>query len=134
MREFSKELEQKLVGSSARVTRTGFEWIFEFSTGFAVNVGAIWRLKDAQSIQVTSEDDGHQYGLPAPVDALARGNELLLGCTVSRVSVDDATGDLEAAFSNGIVLEILTNSSGYESWTVFSEGEFWAAVGNGGLR
>jgi len=132
--DFGSELERKLVGASVHVTRRENDWVFEFSKNLNVIVEAAWRLRNPQSIQLTDSDDGHQYGLPAPIDAEAKSNELLSGCTVTGAYMDDASGDLKIAFSSGTILEVLTNSSGYESWRVYVDGDFFAAVGNGGLR
>jgi len=94
----------------------------------------MWRLVAAAYVCVTSEDDGHQFGLPSPVDAAATANELLLGKAVEAVQVDFRTGDVRFQFQGPLSLEIVTTSSGYESWQMWRSHEFFAVGASGGLR
>ena len=55
------------------------------------------------AILLTSEDDGQQYGLPEPVDAVARIRELLESRVVSKVEVDQASADFNIYFDNETV-------------------------------
>jgi hypothetical protein len=135
MTDILKDLEQTLLGASVAVIRRQPMWDFEFSTGLKLHVEAFWRLRNAEAIQLTSSDDGHQFGFPAPVDAQARATELLTGCTVSQVDLNYVTADLEITFSNGVALDVLTDSMGYESWVAYLNGDTWAVGANGlGLR
>ncbi|WP_395614300.1 DUF6188 family protein [Allosphingosinicella sp.] len=135
MTDVLKDLEQTLLGASAAVIRRQTMWDFEFSTGLKLHVEAVWRLRDAEAIKVTSSDDGHKFGLPASVDAQARATALLTGCTVTGVDLNSVTADLEITFSNGVVLDVLTDSMGNESWVAYLKGDTWAVGANGiGLR
>jgi hypothetical protein len=135
MTDIRKDLEQTLLGASVVVTRRQPMWDFEFSTGLKLHVEAVWRLRNAEAIKLTSSDDGHKFGLPACVDAQTRATELLTGCTVTRVALNYVTADLEITFSNGVVLDVLTDSMGYESWVAYLNGNLWAVGANGmGLR
>jgi len=131
---FAKELEAWFVGASAR-PRRGEEgqWRIEVGAEWTISTYQ-WRLVGAKSIIVTSEDDGHQFGLPAPIDAEAMAYEAVSGLRISAVSLDARTGDLAISFDNGFSLQVLTWSLGYEMWQLYRDGEFYGAVGNEGLR
>jgi hypothetical protein len=65
---------------------------------------------------VCSNDHGHPFGLPAPFDALARARSALGAARVTEVKIRNAAPDLVIRFDNGVVLELLVLSSGYECW------------------
>jgi hypothetical protein len=90
-----------------------------------------WRLLSQVDILLTSEDDGQQYGLPKPVDALARIRELLENRVVSKVEVNQASADFSISFDNETILQIINLSSGYEAWTLTSEGDHMMVGRNG---
>jgi hypothetical protein len=106
-------------------------WVFQFGNGVALSTQSQWRLLSQDAILLTSEDDGQQYGLREPVDALARIRELLEGRVVSKVEVDQASADFTISFDNETVLQIVNLSSGYEAWTLGSEGDFLMVGRNG---
>lgn len=116
MDDLALAFEVAVVGRSCRVKRRETDWDFDLSgnVGFAVNCH--WRLISAAGILRTDEDDGQVFGLPAPVDAESNANDLLAGATVSSATVDRVTADLCVRFSNGLRLELLNNSAGYEGW------------------
>ncbi len=90
-----------------------------------------WRLLSQEAILLTSEDDGQQYGLPKPVDAQASVRELLKDRIVSKVNVDQVSADFSIRFDNGTILQIVNLSSGYEAWTLDSEGDCLMVGRNG---
>nr|WP_316628523.1 hypothetical protein [uncultured Brevundimonas sp.] len=51
------------------------------------------------------------WSMPKPMPT-----KLLAGATVSSATVDRLTADLCLRFSNGLRLDLLNNSSGYEGW------------------
>jgi hypothetical protein len=106
-------------------------WVFKFGNGVVLSTQSQWRLLSQNAILLTSEDDGQQYGLPEPVDAVARIRELLESRVVSKVEVDQASADFTVYFDNGTVLQIVNLSSGYEAWTLNSEGDFIMVGRNG---
>lgn len=106
-------------------------WVFQFGNGVALSTQSQWRLLSKDAILLTSEDDGQQYGLPEPVDSEARIRELLRGRAVSKVEVDQASADFTISFDNETVLQIVNLSSGYEAWTLNSEGDFLMVGRNG---
>jgi hypothetical protein len=90
-----------------------------------------WRLLSPNAILLTSEDDGQQYGLPKPVDAVASIRELLENRVVAKAEVEQASADFTIYFDNATVLQIVNLSSGYEAWTLNSEGNFIMVGRNG---
>jgi hypothetical protein len=106
-------------------------WVFKFGTGVAFSTQSQWRLLSQNVILLASKDDGQQYGLPEPVDAVARIRELLESRVVSKVEVDQASADFNIYFDKEIVLLIVNLSSGYEAWTLDSEGDFLMVGRNG---
>lgn len=131
--DFLRELRSILIGSPISIERRESDWAFEFADRFVMGVGTLWRLVGATYICVASEDDGHQFGLPAPVDAAAKANGLLSERAVRAIEMDFRTGDLRFQFDGSLVLDIITSSSGYESWQMWRAGEFFAVGANGGL-
>jgi hypothetical protein len=90
-----------------------------------------WRLLSPNAILLTSEDDGQQYGLPKPVNAVASIRELLENRVVAKAEVEQASADFTIYFDNATVLQIVNLSSGYEAWTLNSEGNFIMVRRNG---
>jgi hypothetical protein len=130
---YATELTSLLVGQPVVMRRGEGQWSIAIGKGYVMATNS-WRLIGAKSIIVTSEDDGHQFGLPSPVDAETKATGALAGASIAAVEMDTRTGDCSLKFTNGLVLEILTWSSGYETWQLYRDGEFFGAVGNEGLR
>jgi hypothetical protein len=106
-------------------------WVFQFGNGVVLSTQSQWRLLSPNAILLTSEDDGQQYGVPGPVDAVARIRELLESRVVSKVKVDQASADFNIYFDDETVLQIVNLSSGYEAWTLDSEGDLLMVGRNG---
>jgi len=106
-------------------------WVFRFGDGVVLSTQSQWRLLSQEAILLTSEDDGQQYGLPKPVDAQASVRELLKDRIVSKVNVDQVSADFSIRFDNGTILQIVNLSSGYEAWTLDSEGDCLMVGRNG---
>ncbi|MFO0828723.1 MAG: hypothetical protein U0572_11330 [Phycisphaerales bacterium] len=115
------------------LTGREYDWVFEFGGGLSLTVTCLWRLLLAGRICLTSEDHGQQFGLPAPIDAAAKFNGLVSGALVTKVSLQSGTLDLEIRFGTGHVLQILPDSSGYESWIARNPPLEFIAVGGGEL-
>ena len=133
---WARELERRCVGGPLVVERLSSEWRFHLGGSFLLHVRCLWRLLDAKGIAVASEDDGHQFGLPAPIDAQEKSNRLLHGATVTNAAMDRRTSDLRFHLSNGLVLELVTTSAGYESWQAYdgpTTGDLFAVGANGGI-
>lgn len=114
--------EVALTGRVCTVERREADWWIDFPAHAGIAVGCHWRLVSPDSIMVTDEDDGQIFGLPRPVDAAARANDLLARATVTSVRIDRLTADLCVFFSNGFRLDILNNSCGYEGWQAYLDG------------
>ncbi len=96
-------------------------------------VECVWRILGS-SILLASEDHQHKFGLPAPLDALARASELLAGDTVTDFILHHDSLDLVFTFSRGHRLDILPTSAGYEAWQIVSpQRQHIIAVGGGRL-
>ena len=115
------------------VSRRECDWVFSFSDGVSLVVACLWRLIDHGRIKRANPDDGHQFGLPAPVDAERELNELIGKSRLVAVELRDGTLDLRLTFENGRVLEIIPDSSGYEAWTLQRADQQYIAVGGGSL-
>ena len=134
MKNVWEQLARSAAGQTIQIARREADWVFAFGTTFCICIEAFWRIRDANMILLTGMDDGHKFGLPAPIDAEKNGNELLAGRTVQFFEHDASTSDLKFKLSDGLIIEVLTNSSGYESWQAYLNGELLGVGGNGGLR
>ncbi|MCA1660252.1 MAG: DUF6188 family protein [Verrucomicrobiaceae bacterium] len=108
-------------------------WEFFFDDGTRVMVFTPWRILQDGRIAISCDDHAQQYGLPAPVDAVARARELLTERTVVEVAVQEGTLDLRVTFSSGALLEIIPFSCGYESWQITSPGRRAVVATGGGI-
>ena len=108
-------------------------WVFAFSTNASITVECLWRVLTS-SIVLTSEDHQQKFGLPTPLDAVARASELLVGDSISEFAFRADSLDLLFTFSRGQRLEILPTSAGYEAWHIVSpRRQHFIAVGGGRL-
>ena len=137
--ERANELLRTWVGRTCEAFRREGDWLFVFSHGGSapaperppdhadVAVWCAWRLiaegrkrlfgRDInRRIVRCSGDDGHQFGHPAPVDAQAEAQKVIGESRVATVTIDAVTNDLEITFETGTVLQIVSNSAGYEAW------------------
>jgi len=116
------------------VIRYEYTWALVFDEGAGASIECLWRLLENGRIRLTSEDDGHQFGLPAPVDADRRIREAIVGASVTGIVLHEGTLDLELRFENGYALQLIPTSSGYEAWNFYnSVPENFVAVGGGDL-
>ncbi|MFN2624284.1 MAG: hypothetical protein ABR611_15730, partial [Chthoniobacterales bacterium] len=97
-------------------------WRFRFSDSEGITVECLWRIISRGQLTRTSSDHGHQFGLPAPVDAAAEATEAIVGRTVSDVYLRPETGDLQLRFEGDLALEIIPDFTGYEAWQVYGLG------------
>src|SRR5262245_2113706 len=115
------------------LARREYDWVVAFDKDVSFVVSCLWRLIENGRIRFTSQDDGQQFGLPAPVDAVAEVNRRLAGAAVEAVELREGLLDLEFRFSTGHALQIIPDSSGYEAWNLFSGNRQFIAVGGGEL-
>src|SRR5579862_5495072 len=83
------------------VVKNEFTWDFVFSDGVNLQAECLWRLLESGHIVVTSEDHGHQFGLPKPIDCVEELCRRIGGAEVSSVGIRDGTLDLAIGFSTG---------------------------------
>jgi hypothetical protein len=108
-------------------------WVFAFSSNASITVECLWRVLTT-SIVVTSEDHQQKFGLPAPLDAVSRASEILVGDTINEFVLRADSLDLLFTFSRAQRLEILPTSAGYEAWQIVSpRRQHFIAVGGGRL-
>ena len=116
------EIHQELSPSAKGAVCTGVElyapgsWSFNFEGRLRLNVQCPWRIVSDRGIALGSEDDGQQFGLPAPVNGGAVALQLLAATALKHVLITEKTGDVVFEFDSGIRLEVFNNSSGYEGW------------------
>jgi hypothetical protein len=113
--------------------RNEYSWTFAFDHGVSVKAECLWRLTEKGRIKVTNQDDGHQFGLPARVDAVLEVNQRLAGAPVTSVALREGTLDLEIQFDTGHRLQLIPDSAGYEAWAVYEPSREFIAVGGGEL-
>lgn len=129
------ELIRLLVGKPLRsVARREYDWVFTFADDVAVVCPCLWRIIERGRIVLTSNDHGQQFGLPAPIDGAEEGKKRLAEKRITVVSIRRETGDLAITFSEETVLEILTDSAGYEGWEFSAPGLQVVVIGGGELR
>jgi hypothetical protein len=110
-----------------------YDWVVEFDGGELLIIECLWRLTEAGRIRFTSRDDGHQFGLPAPVNAAEEANRRLEGALVESVELCDGTLDLDICFGGGYALQVIPWSLGYESWHLIRQHTTIVAFGGGSL-
>jgi hypothetical protein len=100
-----KELEKK-----------DYSWFFLLDDGSTISTESPWRLLTAKKIAVTSEDDGHSFGLLIPVNAASRVMEAVGLNPICSWELKEATGDLVLHFPGKTAIEFLNLSCGYDGW------------------
>ena len=115
------------------LSRLEYGWVAVFDRDVKIVIECLWRLVQSDRIQVTSEDDGQQFGLPAPLDAAAEVNARIAEAVIEAVEVRQGLLDLTLHFSTGHSLQIVPDSSGYEAWNVSNGSKQFIALGGGEL-
>lgn len=116
MQSPASTLAAALKGRECRVARREADWSFDFGDRLNIAAAVPWRIVTASGIAHGDEDDGQWFGLAQPVDGEGRANELLGGCKVIAVELDEHTADLRLVFNGGARLDFFNNSAGYEGW------------------
>jgi hypothetical protein len=112
------------------VAKLDHSWFFRFGCDITVATESTWRLINEGRVVVTSEDHGHQFGLPEPVDASSVQSGTV-GVTVEAAAISASTGDLNVEFSGRAQLQLLQTSSGHESWRLSVQGTETICMGGG---
>ena len=131
------EIQQELSSCAKGARCTSVElyahgsWSFDFEGRLRLNVQCPWRIVSDGGIALGSEDDGQQFGLPAPVKGEAVALHLLAATPLEQLLITEKTGDVVFELESGIRLEVFNNSSGYEGWNCGTSSGL-AVIGMGG--
>ena len=106
-----------------------YSWFFRFSDAESLRAGCLWRLMRNGRLSLTSNDHGQKFGLTQPVDAVLLAAASLTGKEVVSIAWSDETGDLGIILGDDLVLQVLVDSSGYETWELSLEGKRYIAQG-----
>ena len=90
-------------------------WAFHLGQGDYIGAECLWRIIKADRVALTREDHCQKFGLRAPIDAASRAAELLSGLAITAVQLREATADVLIEFAGDLRLEVIPDSSGYES-------------------
>jgi hypothetical protein len=113
--------------------RNADSWAFSFTDNIYVNASGFWRLLKNNSIAFVSLDNGHQFGLPKPLDLIEELKKELEGKGLTKVEVIKDTFDLALTFTHGLKLEIYIASTGYESYDFSINGKRYIGLGSGDI-
>src|SRR5262245_53342123 len=92
-------------------------WRFLFSNGGQCQAdGGTWTLAGPSGLVAASDDHGHKFGLPAPVDCIGEAMAALRGHQVVDAVVSHGRPDLVIRFDSQLRLDVLALSRGYECW------------------
>jgi hypothetical protein len=123
-----------LVGRTIKkVEKIDYSWFFVLDDGSSIGTESPWRLITANEIVVTSEDDGHPFGLPVPVNAAERVTKAIVQNPVSRFELREGSSDLVLRFAGDAAIEFLNLSCGYEGWRTVHGQQQMICLGGGRL-
>ena len=123
-----------LIGSYlVNVEKKDYTWFFCFSGSTTLSIESAWRVITKDGIFVSSEDHEHQFGLKEPVDASERAMSATTQKRVTQYRIAARTSDLLLEFEGDTLLEFLTMSCGYESWSIDHGGCRTVCSGGGEL-
>lgn len=133
-RDYLSEFQQAFVGRSCSLEREPPFWRASFGDLFTISFKVPWRIVAKGRVALGHEDDGHWFGLPAPLDGEARAACLLAGRLVQAVHLDLETGDLRIVFDGGTRIDLFNHSCGYEGWDAYYDvgGSRWGVIAMGG--
>ncbi len=107
-------------------------WSFVFGLDARIDVECLWRVMEDGKVILTAEDHNQQFGLPNLINAATKAFELIADRQIKAAHLRDSTADLEIEFSGNMRLDIIQNSSGYESWRMLDPlGASFFAQGGG---
>lgn len=108
-----------MVGKSVRsISQVGSTTIIFVEFGFAnLNVECFWRLRDSNRIIITSKDEKHPDH-DWSKDPLEEVKRILPGKHIQSCYLVKETEDLFIQFENDIWLDVLRDSTMYESWQI----------------
>lgn len=126
----------KLVGNTATFSfLEPLTWTLKFKNGAEFSNFSICRIIKENQLIASTKDHGEWFGLNEPYNAETELNSLVSSSVVIEVSYGSSGNDLVFSMSNGIIIEILSVSTGYESWECRSaEGALYIATGSGRIN
>ena len=123
---------QQLIGRAVESVRRRDDGscVVTLAGGYRVQIECLWRLLSSGRLARTSGDDGQLFGHSEPVLAVSELAIKLIGRVLDAIQIVQGTADLTLHFREHI-LQVVSDSSGYEAWQV--EGPVGTvAVGQGG--
>ena len=109
-------LGARIEGGAARSSDESTDWVISFGGFDGLTLEAPWRIVQNGRIAFSSQDDGHKFGFPQPIDGEATANSLLKERRVDAVELDRITADLRLHFDGETRLDVFNYSIGYEGW------------------
>jgi hypothetical protein len=106
-------------------------WQFYFADKIYVSTSGFWRLLKANRIVFVSLDNGHQFGLPQPLDLVESTTKQLTGKKLTEIKVDKDTADLTLTISDDIEIQVFIASSGYETYDFSIDDKRYIGLGSG---
>jgi hypothetical protein len=133
-RDHIDDFKQAFVGRTCLMRRESPFWRADFDDQFMMAFRVPWRIVANGRVAFGDEDDGQQFGLPAPLNGEERAASELGGRIVEALQVDEETGDLRIEFDGNIRIDVFNQSSGYEGWDAYytARGERWGVIAMGG--
>ena len=108
-------------------------WYFSFEEKVSLQSECLWRLLHEGKIKYTSNDHGQKYGHGKPYDLETEVQKLLHNTALLKIDRNLLTGDLCLEFEKEYKLELLTDSSGFESWSLEIGEKQIVGLGQGGV-
>ena len=129
-----EQFKQAFVGRTCSIEREPPFWRADFGDQFTIAFRVPWRIVANGRVAFGDEDDGQQFGLPAPLDGEERAASVLGERIVQILHVDEETGDLRIEFDGHTRIDVFNQSCGYEGWDAYSTagGERWGVIAMGG--
>jgi hypothetical protein len=108
-------------------------WHFYFADKIYTSSCGFWRLLESNRIVFISLDNGHQFGLPKPLDLVEKITKLLTGKKLTEIKVHKDIADLTLTISGDIKIQIFIASSGYETYDFSFENKRYIGLGSGDI-
>lgn len=109
-------------------------WCFAFSENISISFTGFWRLFKTNKIVFVSSDNGHQFGLPEPIELVSELTRELNSKTLIEIKADKDTADLTLIISNEIRIEFYTSSAGYENYYLAIKDKTYIGMGGGNIE
>ncbi|MBF9255019.1 hypothetical protein I2I11_17090 [Pontibacter sp. 172403-2] len=106
-------------------------WNFNFEEKVILQSECLWRFLGNGKIRYTSNDHGQRYGLERPLDLEKEIKELLHNYALLRIGRNLMTGDLYFEFDKEYKFELLTDSIGFENWSLNVNSNLIIGLGQG---